>query len=341
MQQPVLPQTSRSQDSENLGSLWLDAMRHGDFESAWQVSDRVLASRDPARRDDPALPYYARWVWDGREFAGREVLVRCYHGLGDTLMFCRYLAPLRRGVRRLTLEAQPELVPLLRSVPGPDSIVPFRPAAPLPASACDLEIMELAHALRMRPEPAPYLSVPDPARSAPRTGLQAGLCWGVTTDWQPERSVPPSLLRQLDVPGVTFWSLQRGPEPECPLPLANPEGCAGSMLDTARLVLGMDLVITVDTMIAHLAGGLGVPVWLLLLAEPDWRWLAGGRGSPWYPAIRKYRQPRPGDWPGVLAETRADLTRAAGGHSVRELGDSAGVCRPTWESGGFASSSSG
>src|SRR5579872_6145958 len=98
-------------------------MRAGDFETAWRVHDWVLAGRDPDGRDDPSLPYHLRWVWDGRRFEGRDVMVRCYHGLGDTIQFCRYLAPLRTRVRSLALEVQPELVPLMETVPGPDRLI--------------------------------------------------------------------------------------------------------------------------------------------------------------------------------------------------------------------------
>src|SRR3954454_12010069 len=100
-EQGVLAQHRPAHRCENPGELWSEAMRAGDFDTAWAVSDRVLAERDPATRDDPRLPYHLRWVWDGRRFDDRDVLVRCYHGLGDTIQFCRYLAPLRARVRSL------------------------------------------------------------------------------------------------------------------------------------------------------------------------------------------------------------------------------------------------
>ena len=127
-------------------------MRAGAFGDAFAVSDEVLAARDPATRDDPAAPYHVRWVWDGRPFDGRRVLVRCYHGLGDTLQFARYLAPLRRRAAHVTLEVQAPLLTLLGGMPGVDALVGFDPARPLPPSECDIEIMELAHALRLAPD---------------------------------------------------------------------------------------------------------------------------------------------------------------------------------------------
>ena len=178
-EQGVLAQQRPAHRCENPGELWHEAMRAGDFETAWTANDCVLAGRDPAKANDPSLPYHLRWVWDGRPFDGRDALVRCYHGLGDTLQFCRYLGPLRRRVRSLAVEVQPALLPLLGTLAGPDRLIPFREDAPAPRSACDLEIMELAHALRLRPSPEPYLALPTPPRAGP--GLNVGLCWHVNT----------------------------------------------------------------------------------------------------------------------------------------------------------------
>jgi hypothetical protein len=284
-------------------------MRAGAFDEAWAVSDAVLAARDPATRDDPALPYHMRWVWDGRRFEGRRVLVRCYHGLGDTVQFCRYLPLLRRGVGHVTVEAQPELVPLLRTLPGHDRLIPFRPDAPAPESECDIEIMELAHALRAAPHGAPYLAA-DPL-PRPAGGLLVGLCWRAG-GWDPGRSVPLAALAPLGrVPGVGLVSLQRGPGLEeltaegAPAVLDCGDRSADVMA-VARLLATLDLVVTVDTMVAHLAGALGRPTWLLLRAEADWRWMSG-RNSVWYDSVRLYRQSEPGRWEAPLAEMQANL----------------------------------
>ncbi len=296
-------------------------MRAGAFDKAWAVSDTVLAARDPATRDDPALPYHLRWVWDGQPLDGRRVLVRCYHGLGDTLQFCRYLPPLRARVAELTVEAQPELVPLLRTLPGPDRVVPFRPDAPTPAPECCVEIMELAHALRLAPNGAPYLSAePLPRLQAfalprPAAGLLVGLCWRAG-GWDPGRSVPLAALAPLgQVPGVRLVSLQRGPGLEelagagAP-PLLDTGDRSADVTAVARLMAGLDLVITVDTMVAHLAGALGRPTWLLLPAEADWRWMLG-RSTLWYDSVHLYRQPSPGRWTAPLAGLHADLAALA------------------------------
>ncbi len=284
-------------------------MRAGAFDEAWAVSDAVARARDPATRDDPASPYHLRWLWDGRPFDGRRVLVRCYHGLGDTLQFCRYLPALRARVAELMLEAQPELVPLLRTLPGPDRVIPFHPAAPAPASECDIEIMELAHALRLAPHGAPYLAAEPLPR--PAAGMLVGLCWRAG-GWNAGRSVPLAALAPLGrLPGVRLVSLQRGPGLEevaatgAP-PLLDTGDRSADVMATARLLATLDLVVTVDTMVAHLAGAMGRPTWLLLQAEADWRWMSG-RGSRWYDSVRLYRQASPGHWAAPLAEMQADL----------------------------------
>lgn len=293
--------------AEPAGQQWLDAMRRGDFPAAWTVSDAVLAARDPTTRDNPALPYHLRWVWDGRALDGRRVLVRCYHGLGDTLQFCRYLPLLRPRVAALTVETQPELVPLLARLPGPDQVVPFDPAYPLPAPDADIEIMELAHALRLPPPAPPYLHV------APRrpegTGLFVGLCWAAG-GWDPDRSVPIEALAPLaSLPGLHLVSLQRGPAANAAGSelFATAQDHLMDLMRTAHLMAGLDLVVTVDTMVAHLAAAIGRPTWLLLKSDADWRW---GRGrSAWYPAVRQFRQPAPGDWGTPIAALARELRR--------------------------------
>jgi hypothetical protein len=303
--------------TSSLGVRWHEAVRRGDYGTAWAVNDAVLAGR-PGPPDDPRLPYHLRYVWDGRPFDRRDVLVRCYHGLGDTLQFVRYLPALRARATSVTLEAQPDLVPLLEGLRGADRVIPFDVAAPSPPAACDIEVMELAHALRLAPHaaPPPYLDarpLPQPlpqgeGRHNERVGafFSPSPCGrgsgggepcpiiGICTqagDWDPDRSVLlPRLAAALPANARTLRL--RG----------------ATIADTAALILATDIVVSVDTMVAHLAGALGRPVWLLLKAEADWRWGEGAR-SPWYPAMRLYRQRRPGDWREPLAALARDLSR--------------------------------
>jgi hypothetical protein len=267
-------------------------MRANDFEAAWAINDAVLAARDPAQADDPTLPYHRRWVWDGRPFDNRRVLVRCYHGLGDTIQFARYLAPLRSRASHMTIEVQPELAGLLHGMA--DRIHPFDPAQPLPPADVDIEIMELAHALRLPPDPAPYLH----AKPSPQDGI--GLCWQAG-GWDPSRSIPASALHPLRL--LPLISLQRGPAAADAATIGAIDPLRGSMdiHATTSLVAGLDAVITVDTMIAHLAAALGRPTIVLLPDNADWRWGRGPRCA-WYRTAQLVRQPRPGQWaPAVQA----------------------------------------
>lgn len=279
---------------------WTDAMRAGRWADAWALETATIARRDPATRDDPALPYHRRWVWDGRAVADRDVLVRCYHGLGDTIQFARYLPVLAARARSVTLEVQPSLIPLLSGMVAGD-IVPFDVARPLPPGDCDIEITELPCALGVAPDAVaiPYIASP-PAAVA---GGTIGLCHRAG-DWDAERSFAVDLLRPIAERHACAM-LATG---ATTLPVTNPAGCPADMGETAALVAAVDLVITVDTMIAHLAGAMGRPTWLLLKAEPDWRWSPDRRDTPWYPTMRLYHQPRPGDWATVLATIAAELS---------------------------------
>ena len=269
-------------------------MRRGDFAAAWAISDAVLAARDPASRDDPRLPYHLRWVWDGRALAGRRVLVRCYHGLGDTLQFCRYLPALHARAARVTLEVQAPLAPLLAGLV--DAVHAFDPADPLPADEADVEIMELGHALRLRPDGAPYL--PAMPASVPLSAGSIGVCWQAG-GWDPGRSIPAGMLTPLPRFGPLI-SLQRGAPADDAAVLGATDPLRGSMdvVQLAALMAGLDAVVTVDTMVAHLAGALGRPTAVLLKRDADWRWGEGGQCA-WYDSARLVRQRDPGIWEGM------------------------------------------
>ncbi|SMP52883.1 hypothetical protein [Novosphingobium panipatense] len=279
---------------------WTQAMRAERYDAAWAIADAVLRSRDPQTRDDPTRPYHERWVWDGEPVDGRDVLVRCYHGLGDTLQFARFLTPLAQRAASVTLETQGRLVPLLRQIPGLSRIVSMDPASPLPRRDCDIEITELDLALRLPPSAAsaPYLTT---TRAILPEGTVA-LCHGAG-EWDLSRSIPPELLAPLcgAAPCITLM-----PE-ETTLDVLNPRGCPLDIMTTASLIAGSSLIVTVDTMVAHLAGALGVPTWLMLKTEPDWRWAPDRKTSAWYPNTRLYVQSRPGDWPSVAEQILRDL----------------------------------
>jgi hypothetical protein len=296
---------------------WMSAMLDGDFERAWRISDAVLDLR--RGRSCAHLPYHLRWLWDGTPLAGRRVLLRCYHGLGDTLQFIRFMPRVANCARSVAVMAQPELLELLRSIGDHARFLPLKATPP----SCDLEIesMELPHALRLAPEdlpgPVPYLSVPRPmiaaaaGRLPPRRRLRLGVVWAAG-GWRPERSVPLAALAPLaDLP-VELVSLQQGePGAGCARWFAARPNEGRSIMETAALLHHLDLVVTVDTMMAHLAGALGRPVWVLLHHDADWRWMRHRADTLWYPTMRLFRQARPGDWASLIAQLAAALSLLA------------------------------
>jgi hypothetical protein len=290
---------------------WGSCMRRGDFAAAWEISDSVLR----ARAGTPCwhLPRHEQYVWDGTPLAGRRVLVRCYHGLGDTIQFVRFAVPLRAVAAEVVVWAQAPLLPLLASAEGIDRLLPLHDGTPAVAYDADVEIMELPHVLRTTletlPATVPYLHVP----AAPRADdgrFHVGLVWAAG-DWDATRSLPPALLAPLaHLPGIALHRLQRGPQRAGWEPGVGVDSGSDDPYETARVMRSLDLVISVDSMPAHLAGALGVPVWTLLRARADWRWMHGGERTPWYPTMRLFRQARPGEWAPVVARVTSELERA-------------------------------
>lgn len=297
---------------EHDADAWLRHMRRGDFAAAWAFSDAVLRSRVGA----PCwhLPRHLQYVWDGTPLDGRRVLVRCYHGLGDTIQFSRYLPLVEAVASEVIVWAQPKLIPLLSTMRGGWRYLPLHDGTPEVSFDVDVELMELPHVFRTTlatvPAEIPYLHV-DPA-PLPRDGrLAVGLVWR-GGGWDERRSIPFPLLAPLTaVPGVAWHVFQQGPA------LAEWGGRFGSLpgacdlFAEARVVRALDLMISVDTMAAHLAGALGVPVWNLLQREADWRWMEDRDDSPWYPTMRLFRQERDGEWALVVARVAAELERLA------------------------------
>ncbi|HEX2079968.1 MAG TPA: glycosyltransferase family 9 protein [Longimicrobium sp.] len=294
---------------EDAGAAWMRHMRAGEWEAAWRVSDRVLASR----AGEPCwhLPRHEQWVWDGTPLDGKRVLVRCYHGLGDTLQFIRYAPLVKRIAAEVAVWAQPALLPLLRTARGIDRLLPLHEGHVAFEYDADVEVMELPHVFRTTPDtvPAdvPYLHA-DPAPLRTSGTLAVGIAWKAG-DWDERRNVPYPLLAPLaEIPGVELHVLQRGSG------LAEREPGFGVLsgsddpLEAARVMRALDLVVSVDSMPAHLAGALGVPVWTLLHADPDWRWMLGRDDSPWYPTMRLFRQARAGEWEPVLARVAEELS---------------------------------
>ena len=284
-------------------------MRGGDFAAAWAISDEVLQRRRAAGEDCSDWPRHLQFVWNGAPLDGKRVLVRCYHGLGDTIQFVRLLSLLRPRVREITLWTQPQLVDLLRTVAGIDRILPLHDGEPDVDYDIDIELMELPHALRLTLEELKWgHSSFSNQRKMMNVPISIGLVWRAG-DWVPQRSVPDAALAPLgNLEGVRWYSLQY---PSRPPPFPATDLSCENICEMATRMQYLDLIISVDTMAAHLAGALGLPVWTLLHDECDWRWLSGRDDSPWYPSMRLFRQPAAGDWDSVIDRVLAQLRPSA------------------------------
>ena len=294
---------------EDNGSLWLRCMQHGAFEEAWKHSDEVLQAR--AGKPCWHLPRHFQYIWDGSSLVGKRVLIRCYHGLGDTIQFIRYVPLVKAIATQVLVWAQPPLLPLLQTVPGIDQVLPLHDGTPEVEYDVDVEIMELPHIFRTTlptiPSHIPYLHVAPRRLSVDQSQLTVGLVWK-PGNWDERRSIPFSALVPLAaVRGIRLYILQADA-----VSAGWHEGVGTnpgefSLPEFAGVVRGLDLLITVDSMPAHLAGALGVPVWTLLHAAADWRWLEHRDDSPWYPTMRLFRQAQPRDWTEVVERVRAEL----------------------------------
>jgi tetratricopeptide (TPR) repeat protein len=274
---------------------------------------------------------FAQPQWQGDPAEGKTLLIHAEQGFGDTLQFCRYATSAAARGLRVIMQVPKPLVRLLRGLQGVDAVVPD--GDELPAFDLHCPMLSLPFALKTTittiPSTLPYLYANAAQAARWRTrldaiakpGLRVGLVWagdpGSHSTAQAERdrrrSIAPDRVAPLfDIPGLHILSLQKsGPAAPQDFPLTNFMNEMDDFADTATLIANLDLVISVDTAVAHLAAALGKPVWVLYGFEPDWRWLNGQPQSPWYPTMQLYRQAHPGDWDTVLAEVTSDLRRLA------------------------------
>lgn len=282
-----------------------------EYEWRWKTSEMVKDRRNFVQRQ-----------WRGEPTRGLTLLIHAEQGYGDTLQFCRYaMLAAARGLR-VILEVPKPLVRLLRSLRGIALVVAEGERLPPFHLHCPMLSLPLAHGTTVAniPSAPSYLYANATQAATWRTrlakassdGPKVGLVWAanqrISGSALAGRSLDPERLAPLfDVPDVRFFSLQKdGPSPRG-LPLVDFMGEMEDFADTAALIANLDLVISVDTAVVHLAAALGKPVWLLDRFDSCWRWRIGGRSSPWYPTLRLYRQPHPGAWDAVLAEVASDL----------------------------------
>ncbi|MGY8676954.1 tetratricopeptide repeat protein [Bradyrhizobium sp. UFLA05-153] len=302
----------------NLGITLLLA---GQFDEGW----REYEWRWKQDTKKQHLRGFSQPLWDGGDIGDQVLLLHAEQGLGDTLQFCRFVPAIAAG-RRVVLEVQRPLVPLLAGLPGIESIVAH--GDPLPPFDLYCPLLSLPRVLGTTietiPQQASYLRA-DPQRVAAwrhrvrqLDGLRIGLVWAgnQTMSGDRRRSIPLERFSELaDLPGVSFVSLQKGSgarqSPPPGLSLHDWTEDLHDFGETAALIEALDLVISVDTAVAHLAGALGRPVWLLNRFDRCWRWLLNRDDSPWYPTLRQFRQPQPGDWSRVLQDVRAELEKCS------------------------------
>jgi len=282
-----------------------------EFESRFSLREQVVS----------LMGTFSQPLWEGQPFPGRTLLLHWEQGFGDTLMFIRYAALAKARGGRVLVLAQAALAELVATCPGVDEVIPH--GQPLPPFDLQLPLMSLPRVFRTDlssiPAEVPYLELPKrvPNRAciaqvlaASEGRVRIGYAWAGRAEHlnDHQRSMPPERLAPLAaLPGVAWHSFQV-PMVENPALPGVPLGpLLSNFSDTAYALSGMDLVITVDTALAHAAGALGIPTFLMLAHEPDWRWLLERDDSPWYPSLRLYRQSAPGDWGSVIGSILKDL----------------------------------
>lgn len=272
-------------------------------------------------------------VWKGDfDIVSKTILLRSEQGLGDTLFWARFVPELKKRGAHAILEVQQ---PLVRLLAADSEATVCAKGETLPHYDAECMLGSLPFALGIEtpptlPENGAYLK-PDPSEKmrwekilGTRKGLRVGIAWSGNPDFQDNdrRAVPYSLVRPLfDLPGIHFVNLQVAltPDEEEDLrklnTVSNPTPMLSDFADTAGLVSDLDLVLTADTSVAHLAGALGKELWLVLANLPDWRWGLNSPTCAWYPSAKLFRQPRFGDWESIFAEVTTRLMELAGSHA--------------------------
>jgi FkbM family methyltransferase len=304
----------------NQSLVWLLA---GDFERGWAEYEWRWKLKSFRSRPCPQP------VWDGSPLEGKTILLASEQGLGDTIQFIRYAALVRQRAARVIVEVQRPLRQILSTAPGIDELL--MQGEVIPPFDTYVTLLSLPRLLGTRldtvPADVPYLSASpelvekwrDEIKSLP--GFKVGIAWKGSPQNRTDRgrSLPLTLFEALaSLPGVTLVSLQKGQGSEQIAEVKDRfhvvdfgdrlDAEAGPFMDTAAIMRHLDLVVTCDSSLAHLAGALGAPVWIALMLTPDWRWLSSRDDSPWYPTARLFRQTRVADWPEVF-ERMADALR--------------------------------
>ena len=319
----IAMQPMQANAHSGIGLLYL---MNGDFAEGWYEYEWRFRSTETST---PTLPGA---IWGGESLQNRRILVYSEQGFGDALQFCRYLPLLRERGATVFLRVPPPLKALLaESMPWLQ--ISSEAKAPLPAYDCQCALLSLPHRFETRmesiPATVPYLRPPEAAlaRWAERIPaapgeLKVGIVWAGSKLHVNDlnRSVPLATWAPLlAVEGVRFFSLQVGDETrqlaEAGQKVTDLSPLLTDYAETAAAVAQLDLVISVDTSVVHLAGALARPIWILIPTVPDWRWLRDRDDNPWYPTVRLFRQATMFEWEPVLAKVAQELAAAVADHS--------------------------
>jgi len=299
-------------------NLGLAQLLLGQWEEGWKGHEWRLRQNDVAARG------LRQPLWDGSSLNGKRILLHAEQGLGDTIQFVRYAQMVQQRGGVVILECQQPLIRLLTGIDGAAELISRGQA--LPEFSCHAPLLSLPGIFETRldtiPAKVPYLDVSQVeterwseiiySKMEGKRGLKVGLVWAGNPHHRHDRvrSMASKELSALaGIKETVFFSLQKG-APEKP-ELETVELFDSGMADVAAIILNLDLVISVDTSIAHLAGALNRPAWILLPFAPDWRWMTERTDSPWYPSMRLYRQEKRSSWTEPLARVRADLEKLA------------------------------
>jgi hypothetical protein len=314
LEEVCLAEQRGANPDECSGKRWECYMLLGRFEEAWIESDRIATRgyRDPNR------------FWNGEPFAGKRVIIRSLHGFGDAIQFIRFAPAIRRTAAHITVECHREILGIIANADGVDRAVTWGEAEG--TWNVQVEMNELPRIFRVNietiPRGIPYIRVPQEAvESSPLNGgkngrPRVGVVWG-SGPFNAARSIPlEQLLKPFENLDWEVYRLQHGSACAEASASSFQIACAreqdGNLLNTAADMMHLDLIVTVDTVTAHLAGALGRPVWTLLPFEADWRWMLDRADSPWYPTMRLFRQLHAGDWSAPLRQIRESAAGLSG-----------------------------
>jgi tetratricopeptide (TPR) repeat protein len=301
--------------------LGMALLRRGDLAEGWPHYDWRSKVESFSLRPRP----YSQPIWDGGDLAGKRILLYPEQGFGDVIQFARYIPMVAKLGGQIILESFNELGRLLANLEGVEKIFPQG----IPPPDFDLHCPLLSLPGRFRttlatiPKSESYLQanpnlIEEWRRRFPEgeKRLKVGLIWRGRPNPEPGRSIAADRLLPLSkISGVWFCSLQTGAPSNLPFPMADWTSDIKDFADTAALMANLDLILTIDTAGAHLAGALGKKTWCMLKFLPDWRWIGRGSDSLWYPTVRLFRQSQDGDWDGVVQQIADELQSLAGARS--------------------------